>query len=86
MKNKYQREILPGTYIDVYDVLTAFNVTCPARAHAIKKLLATGARGHKDEMTDLKEAIQSLERSTQILQKQKAKGLAVNHRAMEVKL
>jgi hypothetical protein len=49
--------------IDVYDVLDAFDVTNPATAHAIKKLLCTGSRGAKDWETDLQEAIDSLERA-----------------------
>ncbi len=59
---KYQRQV-SSTVIDVYDVLLAFNVTNPATAHAIKKLLCPGQRGHKDKATDLIEALQSLERA-----------------------
>ena len=62
---KYQREI-KGVVVDVYDVLGAFNVTCPARQHAIKKLLATGQRGHKDEETDLIETISAVKRSLEL--------------------
>jgi hypothetical protein len=76
--NKYQRKLTSPTYvqrsvdgneieedviIDVYDVLDAFDVTNPATAHAIKKLLCTGSRGAKDWETDLQEAIDSLERA-----------------------
>ena len=67
--NKYQRKltspIIRGedVVIDVYDVLDAFNVSNPATAHAIKKLLCTGSRGAKDWETDLQEAIDSLERA-----------------------
>ena len=69
--NKYQRKltspIIKGieleVFIDVYDVLDAFNVSNPATAHAIKKLLCTGSRGAKDWETDLQEAIDSLERA-----------------------
>jgi len=72
--NKYQREIpyldqngaLCICSIDVYDVLKAFDVTCPATAHAIKKLLAAGERGHKDKQTDLDEAIQSIQRAKEL--------------------
>lgn len=64
--NKYQRTV-PTTTIDVYDVLTAFNVTCPATAHAIKKLLMAGERGHKDKVQDLKEAKQSIERAIELI-------------------
>lgn len=61
-RSKYDREIVPGVFIDVYDVLSAFKTESPAVDHAVKKLLAPGKRGHKDRVTDLKEAIQSIER------------------------
>jgi len=54
--------------VDVYDVLVAFKVTDPAVAHAVKKLLAMGQRGHKDKITDLKEAHWQLERAMQIVE------------------
>lgn len=53
--------------VDVYDVLKAFGVTCPARQHAIKKLLCAGNRGHKDLTTDLDEAINSVHRAKELL-------------------
>ena len=65
MTNKYQR-IVPSTTIDVYDVLTAWNVTNPAIQHAIKKLLQPGQRGHKTKSEDLQEALVSLQRAIQI--------------------
>jgi hypothetical protein len=40
--------------VDVYAVLVAFEVTCPAIAHAVKKLLCCGVRGKGDIMADLK--------------------------------
>ena len=67
--NTYQRKLTSplvkglDVVIDVYDVLDAFDVTNPATAHAIKKLLCTGGRGFKDWETDLQEAIDSLERA-----------------------
>lgn len=60
--NKYQRTI-KGVTVDVYDVLVAFGVTCPAMAHAIKKMLMPGQRGSKDAEQDKREAIQAIERS-----------------------
>ena len=65
-KNKYKVTI-KGVSFDVYDVLKAFDVTCPARQHAIKKLLKTGQRGFKDERKDLNEAIDSINRSIELL-------------------
>ena len=65
-QNKYDR-IIVGKYgsgkcvVDVYRVLYAFPSGCPDIDHAIKKLLAPGKRGAKDELQDLREAIQSVE-------------------------
>ena len=64
--NKYDRTIL-GKYgsgkctVDVYRVLNAFPSGSPEIDHALKKLLAPGKRGVKDELQDLEEAIQSIE-------------------------
>lgn len=70
MTNKYHRTIhgIDGTTatVDVYAVLAAFNVTCPATQHAIKKLLAPGQRGHKDKAQDLAEARASIDRAIQM--------------------
>ena len=51
-----------ATHIDVYRVLQMFNVTDPCIAHAVKKLLVAGGRGAKDAETDIREAIVSLDR------------------------
>jgi len=62
--NKYSKPLRSWNItIDVYDVLDAFDVSNPATAHAIKKLLCTGTRGLKDWETDLQEAIDSLEQA-----------------------
>jgi hypothetical protein len=52
--------------IDVYAVLEAFQVTCPARAHAIKKLLCTGTRGKGDAIADLTGAAAAVDRAISI--------------------
>lgn len=61
--SKYLREIKPGVSVDVYDILVAFGVTCPAMAHAVKKCLACGQRGYKSAELDKQEAIESIKRS-----------------------
>lgn len=74
--NKYSRKIktilADGVdhviYVDVYDVLTAFSVTNPAMAHAIKKMLAPGQRGAKDTIQDMSEAMQSIKRAIELEQ------------------
>lgn len=62
---KYHREIIGfcGTKVevDVYRVLDAYNTGSASIDHAIKKLLCTGLRGHKDFVTDIDNAIESLE-------------------------
>lgn len=63
--NKYRR-CVHSTTIDVYDVLEAFNVTCPARQHAIKKMLCAGIRGKGDVIQDLSEAGQSIKRAIEM--------------------
>ena len=65
--SKYHR-LLNGEWVDVYDVLTAFEVTNPADQHAIKKMLLPGLRGTKDGIQDRREAIQSLGRAIEIEQ------------------
>lgn len=63
--NKYQRTI-KGATLDVYDVLAAWDVRNPAVQHAVKKLLQPGTRGHKDKLTDLREAFASIERAIEL--------------------
>lgn len=65
LESKYSRRI-GREIVDVYDVLMVFNVTNPATQHAIKKLLMPGNRGHKDKITDLKEAHQSIARAIEL--------------------
>lgn len=75
-RNKYDREIRPGQWVDVYDVLGAFMAEEPdplwmrvksALDHAAKKIFAPGQRGAKDLKTDIREARLSLERAEQII-------------------
>jgi hypothetical protein len=66
VRNKYMREIKPGVWVDVYDVIRAFNVTDGALQHLLKKALAVGQRGHKDAEEDYKDILASAERALQI--------------------
>ena len=64
--SKYLRDVthlLIDDKLDVYSVLAAFNVTCPARQHAIKKLLCSGIRGKGDVKQDLCEARDAVDRA-----------------------
>lgn len=64
--DKYKRLIVTDEgelMVDVYDVLDAFEITCPALAHALKKALCTGTRGVKGFDQDIDELIGSLLRA-----------------------
>ena len=65
--SKYHVQI-KGQWVDVYDILTAYSVTNPADAHAIKKMLCPGRRGAKDGIQDRQEAIVSLQRAIELEQ------------------
>jgi len=67
MSNKYRRQLASTDgMVDVYDVLEAFNVSCPARQHAVKKLLCAGARGAKGAVQDLEEAADAVQRAIEM--------------------
>jgi hypothetical protein len=69
MTNKYNRTIKKGgkqVVVDVYDVLEAFDVKCPALQHLIKKALCVGIRGHKDEEQDLEDIFNSVNRAIEL--------------------
>lgn len=55
----YHREILPGVWVDVYDLLDCFKTGSPALDHAAKKILAPGKRGYKDRKEDIENSIWS---------------------------
>ena len=59
----YYKDVSKLQSIDVYRVLSLFNVSDPCIQHATKKLLVAGGRGAgKDITQDIQEAIDSLER------------------------
>ena len=68
MVDKYHREIRPGVWIDVYDVLHAWRVTNPALQHLVKKALQPGERGHKTLEQDLNDIIVSANRAKELEQ------------------
>lgn len=66
--SKYLRKVqcdIEGS-VDVYAVIETFQVTCPARQHAIKKLLCSGIRGKGDSLQDLTEARDAIDRAVQM--------------------
>lgn len=65
-RSKYLREIKPGVWVDVYDVLQAFAVTNPALQHLVKKALQPGTRGHKTREQDLADIVASAIRAKEL--------------------
>lgn len=65
-RNKYMREIKPSVWVDVYDVLRAFEVTDPCLQHACKKMLACGVRGHKNATEDYQDILASSQRALEM--------------------
>jgi hypothetical protein len=58
------------SHLDVYRVLDTFQVCRSTVQHAVKKLLCTGTRGAKSEVTDIKEAIASLQRTLEMIEEE----------------
>lgn len=79
-RSKYNREIIgingETAIVDVYRVLSAFNVQNPMAQHAIKKLLCAGLRGHKDLNEDVDDIIDSLQKMKTFLGQQKIERIA----------
>lgn len=69
--DKYHRTIygLCGTpvKVDVYRVSDAFPTGSSSIDHAVKKMLCAGLRGHKDKLTDIDNAIESLQAARLLL-------------------
>ena len=62
---KYLRTIIGDVHgkIDTYGVMETFSVKCPARQHALKKLLCAGLRGKGGTLQDLIEARDAVSRA-----------------------
>lgn len=58
----YFKNVSHLEWVDAYRVADLFGVTDPCIQHALKKLLVTGNRGHKDVATDVQDVIDTLER------------------------
>jgi hypothetical protein len=65
--NHYFRSC-PYANIDVYRIIDIFEITCPAAQHVLKKVIATGKRGHKDVKRDWEDIIDSAQRKLEMLE------------------
>ena len=68
--NHYFRDC-PYDKIDVYRIIDIFEITDPAAQHILKKCIATGKRGHKDEERDWQDIVDSAQRRLQMLAEDK---------------
>lgn len=66
-QSRYHKDVSAYDTIDVYDVLRLYEVESHPVGHAIKKLLMAGRRGAKDYRQDLQEAVQSIFREIDTL-------------------
>ena len=64
MKENHNHYFKPCPYdtLDVYRVINIFGVSDPCIQHALKKLLCSGVRGHKDQSKDIQDVIDTLKR------------------------
>lgn len=58
--------------VDVYAVIEAFGVTCPARQHALKKILCAGTRGKGAVLHDLIGSQASISRAIELQRQREA--------------
>jgi hypothetical protein len=58
--------------VDVYAVIEAFDVRCPGRQQAIKKLLCAGLRGKGSQVEDLIGADAALSRAVELQRSREA--------------
>ena len=68
-ERKHNHYFRPCPYddIDVYRIIEIFEITCPAAQHILKKVIATGKRGHKDLETDWQDIVDSAQRKIEML-------------------
>ena len=66
----YFKDVSVLSDIDIYQVCKLFNIqdSSGCLQHAIKKLLVSGNRGYKDNLQDIKEARDTLNRYLEINQ------------------
>lgn len=68
MKHSHYFKDCPYDKIDVYRVIDLFGVTNAPLQHALKKILCTGNRGHKDFLQDLNDIKDSVQRAIDMVE------------------
>lgn len=62
----YFKDVRHLNIIDVYAIMRLFGITNQEQGHAFKKILAAGNRGAKSMIKDMREVIDTLERSLEL--------------------
>jgi hypothetical protein len=75
---KYLRRIRPADgaggpiNVDVYCVIEAYEIHCPALQHALKKILACGQRGKGDKVDDIHGVFDAMWRALELEKQRRA--------------
>lgn len=75
----YFKDVSHLQSVDVYRILELFEVTCPVAQHIVKKALAAGKRGAKDQARDMQDIIDSAQRWQAMRQEDEAKEAPVHY-------
>lgn len=68
MSNVYVKDISKYNKLDIYRILSLYEVKDPCIQHAVKKLLCAGLRnGKKPMQQDYTEAIESIQRALEMI-------------------
>lgn len=73
-KHSHYFRDFPWEKIDVYRLIEVYEITCPAAQHILKKVIATGKRGHKDLERDWQDILDTAQRKIDMLQEDAACG------------
>ena len=86
MKEEHNHYFKPCPYdtLDVYRVISIFGVSDPCIQHALKKLLCSGVRGHKDQSKDIQDVIDTLERWKQMREEDDNAGIPLSSKVSSV--
>ncbi len=68
MKHSHYFKDCPYDKLDVYRIISIYEIHCPVQQHVVKKALCMGNRGHKDMITDLQNIIDSCNRKLEMLE------------------
>ena len=79
----YFKDVSHLKKIDVYRVIDLWEITDPALQHALKKVLAAGKRGAKNQLQDVAEAIDSLVRFQDMQAENNQKELRMSSQTIE---